>query len=304
MMHNFINKYSFLFCMLIYSNHLVGQMDQCKGLPAYFAKMGINPSRAYLSTTERNLVGMALIESEQPGNPNARIIKIVQDKSWKDKGYLGAICTDHFGNSYVLPSAKVNMLQNPFEKQNNIYKVDANSGKMEEFVKIPMERLPGSFNPYGVLGSFYDCSTKQLFVSSVAGSDEKREMGGVYTVDVLTKKIKKIISNKDIYGLALHVHLGKRILYMSSARESKLYSIEVDANNNPTSSLREEFSIQGLGPRGDDKIRKIRFTKDGRMQLSTVLFYYNLTAPSEEQQSTMTFDFDHGDNQWKLHSIE
>ncbi|MGB4819326.1 MAG: hypothetical protein WBP33_09450, partial [Saprospiraceae bacterium] len=74
-MHNFIIKYSFLFCMLINSNHLVGQMDQCKGLPTYFAKMGINPSRAYLSTTERNLVGMALIESEQPGNPNARIIK-------------------------------------------------------------------------------------------------------------------------------------------------------------------------------------------------------------------------------------
>ena len=190
-MSQFTKCIGILIWLLSNYHAVIAQMDQCKGLPAYFSKMGINPSKAYLSTTERNLVGMALIESEQPGNPNARIIKIVQDKSWKDKGYLGAICTDHFGNSYVLPSAKVNMLQNPFEKQNNIYKVDANSGKMEEFVKIPMERMPGSFNPFGVLGSFYDCSTKQLLVSTVAGSDEKREIGGVYTVDVLTKQIKR-----------------------------------------------------------------------------------------------------------------
>ena len=303
-MSQFTKCIGILIWLLSNYHAVIAQMDQCKGLPAYFSKMGINPSKAYLSTTERNLVGMALIESEQPGNPNARIIKIVQDKSWKDKGYLGVICIDYFGNSYVLPLAKVNMLQNPFEKQNNIYKVDANSGKMEEFVKIPMERMPGSFNPFGVLGSFYDCSTKQLLVSTVAGSDEKREIGGVYTVDVLTKQIKKIISNKDIYGLALHMHAGKRILYLSSARESKLYSIELDATNNPTGSLKEEISIHGLGPRGDDKIRKIRFTKDGRMQLFTVLFYYNLTSPSEEQQSQMFFTYEPANKNWKLSGIE
>ncbi|MBK8643990.1 MAG: hypothetical protein IPN15_17815 [Saprospiraceae bacterium] len=303
-MSQFTKCIGILIWLLSNYHAVIAQMDQCKGLPAYFSKMGINPSKAYLSTTERNLVGMALIESEQPGNPNARIIKIVQDKSWKDKGYLGAICTDHFGNSYVLPSAKVNMLQNPFEKQNNIYKVDANSGKMEEFVKIPMERMPGSFNPFGVLGSFYDCSTKQLLVSTVAGSDERQEIGSVYSVDVITKQIKKILSNKDIYGLAVHMHMGKRILFLSSARESKLYSIELDAANNPIGKLNEELSILGIGPRGDDKIRKIRFTKDGRMQLFTVLFYYNLTSPSEEQQSQMFFTYDPTNKNWKLSGIE
>ena len=88
-----------------------------------------------------------------------------------------------------------------------------------------------------------------------------------FTLLILTwrSQITTLIDHKDIYGLALHIHQGKRILYLSSARASKLYSMELDDRNNPIGSLKEEFSISGLGPRGDDKIRKIRFTSDGKM---------------------------------------
>jgi len=68
--------YLILFCLCIFQFELLGQLDQCKGLPPYFLKKGINPQKAYLSTSEKFLVGMALIESEQPGNPNAKIIKV------------------------------------------------------------------------------------------------------------------------------------------------------------------------------------------------------------------------------------
>lgn len=296
--------YLILFCLCSFQFELLGQLDQCKGLPPYFLKKGINPQKAYLSTSEKFLVGMALIESEQPGNPNAKIIKVIQDSSWTDKGFLGAICTDQSGNSYVLPSAKVNLLKNPLEKQNTIYKVDANSGLMSPYVQIPMDKLPGSFNPFGLLGSFYDCSTGQLIVSTVAGSSENREIGKVCKIDIKTKEITTLIEHKDIYGLALHIHQGKRILFLSSARASKLYSLELDDRNNPVGTMKEEFSISGLGPRGDDKIRKIRFTSDGRMQLNTILFYFNLTAPSEDQQSKMMFTYDLKSKTWKLLSIE
>jgi len=80
--------------------------------------------------------------------------------------------------------------------------------------------------------------------------------------------------------------------------------LELDDRNNPVGTLKEEFSISGLGPRGDDKIRKIRFTSDGKMQLNTILFYFNLTAPSEDQQSKMMFTFDIKSKSWKLSSIE
>lgn len=296
--------YSTLIYLFSYHNVVLGQLDQCKGLPPYFLKKGINPQKAYLSTSEKFLIGMALIESEQPGNPNAKIIKVIQDSSWTDKGFLGAICTDQSGNSYVLPSAKVNLLKNPLEKQNTIYKVDANSGLMSPYVQIPTDILPGAFNPFGLLGSFYDCSTSQLIVSTVAGSSENREIGKVCKIDIKTKEITTLIDHKDIYGLALHIHQGKRILYLSSARTSKLYSLELDDRNNPIGTLKEEFSISGLGPRGDDKIRKIRFTSDGKMQLFTVLFYYNLTSPSEEQQNQMYFVYNSIKKNWKLSGIE
>lgn len=296
--------YLILFCLCIFQFELLGQLDQCKGLPPYFLKKGINPQKAYLSTSEKFLVGISLIESEQPGNPNAKIIKVIQDSSWTDKGFLGAICTDQSGNSYVLPFAKVNLLKNPLEKQNTIYKVDANTGWMSPYVQIPMDKLPGSFNPFGLLGSFYDCSTSQLIVSTVAGSSEKREIGKVCKIDIKTKEITTLIDHKDIYGLALHILQGKRILYLSSARASKLYSLELDDRNNPIGSLKEEFSISGLGPRGDDKIRKIRFTSDGKMQLFTLLFYYNLTSPSEEQQNQMYFVYNPIKKNWKLSGIE
>ena len=198
--------YLIVFCLCSFQFELLGQLDQCKGLPPYFLKKGINPQKAYLSTSEKFLVGMALIESEQPGNPNAKITKVIQDSSWTDKGFLGAICTDQSGNSYVLPSAKVNLLKNPLENQNTIYKVDANTGMMNAYVQIPMDILPGSFNPFGLLGSFYDCSTSQLIVSTVAGSSENREIGKVCKIDIKTKEITTLIDHKDIYGLALHIH--------------------------------------------------------------------------------------------------
>lgn len=302
-----LQQFRLCLCLLILLScrtDLPAQLDQCKGLPRYIAKMGLDPRKAYLSTTERNLVGLALIESEQPGNPEARILQVKQDKSWTNKGYLGAICTDQQGNSYILSAGKVNTLLNPFDKQNRVYKVDSQTGVMTTFVDLPMAVKPGPFNPFGVLGIFFDCSTNQLLVSTVAGSSEKKELGAVYKVDVKSKAITKLISEKDVYGLAVQIHKGKRTLFVADIRTSTVYAAEVDGANNLLSELKKEFSILGVGPRGDDKIRKIRFAKDGSMQLSTVLFYYNLTAPTDEQQSRLTYVFNSVSDRWELRSID
>jgi hypothetical protein len=203
-----------------------------------------------------------------------------------------------------LAAGKVNTLLNPFEKQNRVYKVDTYTGVMTTFVDLPMSIKPGPSNPFGVLGIFFDCSANQLLVSTVAGSSESREMGAVYTIDIATKKVTKLFGDKDIYGLAVQMHKGKRTLFVADVRSSTVYSAEVDASNKLVSELKKEFSILGIGPRGDDKIRKIRFAKDGSMQLSTVLFYYNLTAPSEEQQSKLTYVFNPASDRWELRAIE
>ena len=41
--------YLILFCLCSFQFELLGQLDQCKGLPPYFLKKGINPEKAYYS---------------------------------------------------------------------------------------------------------------------------------------------------------------------------------------------------------------------------------------------------------------
>lgn len=290
--------------LLHFSFSASAQLDVCKSVPPYFSKLGFDSQLSFLSTSENNIVGLVLLQSDQPGHPNATVSKRFQDDSWKSKGNLGAISTDHKGNSYVLPTAKVNILLNPPHQQNTIYKVDGITGRMTDFISLPMDITPGSKNPFGLLGSFYDCSKGQLFVSSVAGSDEDNQRGIIYCINTTTRKVNIILRQFDAYGLAVHYQEGRRILYISSARESKLFSMELDEHNNPVTKLKQEFSFLGVGPRGDDKIRKIRFTRDGKMQLFTILFYFNLTAPSERQQSKLTYIFDKQTQLWKLEGVE
>ncbi len=298
-------NYFFLVCFVFFHLPLMyGQLDQCRRQPHYVQKMGFSPGKSYLSTSERHIMGVVLMESDQPGNPNARITKRAQKESWKNKGFLGAISTDEFGNSYILPTAKVNTLYNKPEFQNSIYRLDSETGELNVFIDLPYEVKPGAQNPFGLLGSFYDCTTKQLFVSSVAGSDYNVERGKIYVVDVNQKTHKVIYKNKDFYGLAVHMQYGKKILYLASARSGDLYSLTLDPQLNPVGELKKELSIDGLGPRGDDRIRKIRFSSNGQMILNTVLFYYNLTAPSQDQQSTFVYEWDNKLSKWVLKKIE
>lgn len=298
-------RFALVVCMLIfYSDQLLAQLDQCKGIAPFLTQLGFDPARCYFTTSEKHDMGLMLLESSQPGNPNARITKRYQHPSWKSAGFLGAIATDEAGNIYVLPTAKVNLLHNLPALQNTIYKVDANTGVMDAFLSLQGGDKVGPKNPFGLLGSFYDCSTKQLWVSTVAGSHEGREIGKVYAVDVKTRKTTLILENKDIYGLAIHLVQGKRTLFLSSARSSNLYTIELNGENKPIGKLTQVLSIQGLGPRGDDRIRKIRFQSNGNMILNTVMFYYNLTAPSEEQQSKFIYQMNPSSQKWDLIQIQ
>ena len=280
------------------------QLDQCKAMSPFLMQLKVDPGKSYFSTSEKHEMGLMLLESTKPGDPSASITKRYQHPSWKSAGYLGAIATDEMGNLYVLPTAKVNMLHNPLEMQNSVYMVDATSGVMQPFISLPGNLHATTRNPFGTLGSFYDCSSKQLFVSTVAGSDERTEVGKVYALDVKTKKLTMIMKDKDIYGLALHIIQGKRVLFLSSARTADLYSLELDQSNHPAGSLTKVLNIEGLGPRGDDRIRKIRFLPNGNMVLYTVMFYYNLTAPSEEQQSKLTYQWIPETQQWKLTQMQ
>ncbi len=280
-----------------------GRGQDCKGQPGFIRALGFDPSRSALSTTERRFMGVVLIELADPKNTQSQRLKTHQDPSWRSAGYLGAVTTDKEGNLYVIPKPNVNMLQNKAADQNTVHRIDSKSGKMSAFVRLPMKTLPHERNPYGLIGSFFDCATESLVLSTLAGSDQKKELGRIWIVHTRTRKFAEILQGIDAIGVGIATIQNERRLYYGLARRSELWSIALTEDFKPKGKPRLELSIEGLGPRGDDRIKKIRFHNNGRMDLSGTPFYYNLTAPVEGQESIYAFQLDPGSGAWRLIGI-
>lgn len=291
-------------CILLYLfTQFTSAAQDCKGIPGFIAGLGFNPQRSAMSTTERKFMGVVLVELNDPANTSSGRNKFYQDPSWKSAGYLGAICTDRQGNLFILPKPQVNMLHNPPAEQNTMYKVDSKSGKLQSFVKLPMKKMPHEKNPYGLSGIFFDCQNDAIIASSIAGSSPSEELGKIYSVHSNTKNYFEILDRTDALGVAVLTQGSERRLYYGLCRKSELWSIPVDARNKPTGKPRLEISLDGIGPRGDDRIRKIRFNNMGLMELTGISFFYNLAAAYDLPESVYSCKFNPQTGKWQLVEI-
>jgi hypothetical protein len=275
------------------------QDNDCKSQGAFIKNVGFNPARSALSTSENRKMGLVLIQFNEKGDTTNGGKKIYQHPSWKTAGWLGPILIDPQGNCFVGPIPVINLLDNPPAKQNTIYKVDASTGEMKMFMELPVAENISPTNPYGILAFAYLCETNTLYISTVQGSTRDTEKGFIYAVDATTGKIIDKISNIDAIGMGISYISGKRRLYFGSARTPDVYSVVLakDGKFNGNPSL--EFSIADLGPRGDDKVRRIKFDKTtGYMQIYAVEFNYNLTAPTEKQESIYAFAWSEETQKW------
>jgi outer membrane protein assembly factor BamB len=275
------------------------QTNDCKTPPAFIKKTGFNPARAALSTTENRKMGLILVEFNQNGDTSNGGRKYYQDSSWKKAGWLGPILIDPQGNSFVGPVPVINLIDNPPAKQNIIYKVDGNTGEMKKFIELPLAEKISPTNPYGILAFAYLCESNTMYVSTVQGSTRDTEKGFIYAVDATTGDIIDKISNLDAIGMGISYISGKRRLYFGSARTPDVYSVVLSKEGKFIGSPSLEFSIADLGPRGDDKVRRIKFDKTtGYMQIYAVEFNYNLTAPTEKQESIYAFTWNEETQKW------
>lgn len=290
----------FCFVLLHCSNGLDAQ--SCARTPGYFANLGFDRTRSALSSTERKFVGVVLIELSDVRNLQSERTKLYQHPSWRSAGYVGAIATDQLGNSYILPKPTVNMENNPEEHMHTVYRIDSKTGILDSFVKLPIQFHRSLQNVFGLMGSYYDCETQTLFVSSVAGSNAQQQLGQVYAIDVNTRKTTQILDSTDILGLTLRKELtGDYRLYYGSARESILYSLPLDKNFIATAGPKMEIDINGIGPRGDDRVRKIRFQSDGSMIATGTPFFYNLTPAAINPESNYVFIQNKESGVWELY---
>jgi hypothetical protein len=169
---------------------------------------------------------------------------------------------------------------------------------MKPLINLPMAARPGTENVFGLLGLFYDCHGKKIYASSVAGSTRDKENGIIYAVDPVDGKVTDQLTDRDALGLCVGGITGEKRLYFGSSRTPDIYSVELSKSGRFKGAVKKECSLDLLGPRGDDKARRIRFDKNGNMTIFGVEFNYNLTAPSEKQETIYHFRYDEEEKKW------
>ncbi len=282
------------------------EIKPCQQEPAFIKTLGYDPLWTALSTSEKTYIGISLIAFEKKvgqSAPTAQTpkLEIYQHSSWKTAGYLSTISFDRFGNVYTVPAPLISMLYNRTEKLNTIYKIDANNGEMNEWINLPFVAKPSSQNPYGLLGINYDCQDHFLVASTVSGSDRYNERGIIYLINPITKKMTDSIKNFDAMGLGFGIdELNKKRLYYGSARTGNIFSVVVNQKGKiEKKTIRKELSLEGYGPRGDDKARKIKFNGN-QLLVNGTAFNYNLQAASEKPETLYTFTWLAKEKKWGL----
>lgn len=282
------------------------EIKPCQQEPAFIKTLGYDPLWTALSTSEKTVIGISLVAFEKKfgqSAPTAQTpkLEIYQHPSWKTAGYLSTISFDRTGNVYTVPAPLISMLYNRTEKLNTIYKIEANNGEMNEWINLPFVAKPSSQNPYGLLGINYDCQDHFLVASTVFGSDRYNERGIIYLINPTTKKLTDSIKNFDAMGLGFGIdELNKKRLYYGSARTGNIFSVVVNQKGKmEKKTIRKELSLEGYGPRGDDKARKIKFNGN-QLLVNGTAFNYNLQAASEKPETLYTFTWLAKEKKWGL----
>lgn len=282
------------------------EIKPCQKEPAFILKYGLDPLWSALSTSEKHRKGLVLVEliktgTESKPSTNTFRGRIFQDSSWIKAGWLSGISLDAAGNVYTIPAPLVSVLDNPPQNQNSIFKIDAQTGIMQKWLQLPLKKYESGNSPYGLMGISFDCNSGTLFAASIAGSKRFQEKGIIYSIEALSKKIKDSLVGIDAIGLTLYFDpAGKKRLLFGKARTGEIWSIVIDQNARfLKNSLQKELSLEGLGPRGDDKARKIRYA-NGILSINGIAFNYNLQASSEKPETVYDFKWQEGNKKWQL----
>ncbi len=273
----------------------VGGVYSCRAMPRFVQAQGFG-AQAALSTSEKNYTGLVLVEGAGSANP-----RVYQHPSWTSAGHLAPIQLDREGNVYVVPAPQINVLDNPAEEQNRVYRVDSASGEMARLLDLPAAAPPSAENPFGALGLAYDCDTGSLYVTSVAGSTRGSEVGRIFQVDPGRGQVLGHFDGVDAIGVGVFNGASGKRLYYGLARAPEIWSIALDGQGAFVGEPRLEVSLEDLGPRGDDKARRIRF--DGEeMTVHGVEFNFNLVAPTEKQETVYRWGYEGAG--WVYHTTD
>lgn len=261
----------------------------CTQNPQFPINEGYTPPFAVDTRQNEDNMGLRLIEAK-----SGRIIK---KDTWDDFGFVGQYTYDDKGNIYTSPLPYVSIDINPPELQNRILKIDSGTGEMKELINLPWKNRPSARNPYGIIAMDFDCDTKSIYATSVAGSGLKEESGRIFQVDPENKKILDTYENFDALGVQLYSNREGKRLYLGSARKPEIYSIGLKEDGSFMDDLKFECSLLDAPNGGYFKGHKIRFLND-TMIVKTREFSFSLMAASDDMRTVYRFAYDNKDKKW------
>ena len=287
LLYSTMRTYLLLFICIFTLQSIDAQLIRdCRRMPNFVTSLGFDAQKSGFSTSEPRNMGLCFVEFGANGQN-----KIYQHQSWKTAGFLGAMLILENGTIYVAPTPSVNILYNKLSEQNFLYKIDPTTQLMTKAVALPAAAPVHTENPFGLIGLAYDCDTKIIYATSLAGSTQDKELGCIFAIQSTDYQIIDTIENIDCLGIGLGIMNGEKRLFVGRTRNNDVQSIALKSNGTFNGIPRQEIKLDGLGPRGDDVARKIRFLPDGTLQIQAVEFYYNLIAPTEKQESKFIFKF-------------
>ncbi len=267
----------------------LGPADRCRRHPRFARQLGFN-QRSFLSTSAPSIKGLVLIQPATGSDAE----RLYQDPSWDDAGYLGHMTFDPAGNLYLFPSPRESLVDNPPEEQNTLYRVDTESAVMTTWLSLTTDVAVSSTNPYGIMGTTYDCDTHSLYVSTVAGSTASQETGRIVRVDVATAAVVAELQGIDPFGVAVYNEAGQvngtvtKRLYFGAARAAEVYSILLDN----AGDFAGQPQLELLLPDPSLKPWRIVWASNGDLIVRAMPFDYNLIATSERIEVPFRFQRD------------
>ncbi len=285
--------------ILLSNTILIAQIspaNRCIQYPSIIQKHNFSFINSAFSTSETRKKGLFLIELDQSTHTTT---KSYQHPSWTSAGYLGGIIFDKSGNIFTYPTPHVNLIDNPPNMGNIIYKVNGETGEMKPWKKLFTPNQIPDENVFGILGCCYSCFNNSLYVSTVMGSTLKAEKGKIYQLDANSGAVLDSIINFDGFGINVFHINQKNFLLAGNARNSQLYYVELKQGGGFLHNPKPLFSIEGMGPRGDDRIKKIVYKpKEDALYITGFEFFFNLSATLDKQETVYGFKLDQKNNKW------
>jgi hypothetical protein len=275
----------------------------CRKPASFIKKIGFDVNRSAFSTTELNTKGIVLIQfPKTPADTTDR--KVFQDTTWKQFGFMGSLTTDDSGNVYTAPIPVVNNLDIPIAEMNKIFKIDNTTGKLDLLMNLPKPDTTKEIVPFGILGVYYDCHSKKLYAASVSGSTRDEENGVIYVIDINAKKVVDELKGYDAAGLFVGGTTGEKRLYFGSTRKPNIYSVTLTKDGKfDDTKIKTELTLDQLGPRGNDKARRIRYDKFGNLIIYGIEFNYSLAAQTEKPETGYQFNYSEAEKKWEFINI-